>query len=373
MIKPSKKLRSGYTTGSCATAATRGALYMAIAGIKLDKGKILTPKGIELNLELLDHEMDINMGKCAVRKDGGDDPDATHKALVYAMAVVYEGEEDTLEITGGVGVGYVTKPGLACDIGQPAINPVPRKMITEQVQQVKDELGFHGRVFLEISLPDGVKIAEHTFNPRLGIVGGVSILGTSGIVEPMSERALIDTIKVEMSVRHAEGRAGVVITPGNYGWKFIKEKTNISENFSVQSSNFVGDALDYAKEVGFKRIILVGHLGKFIKVSGGIFNTHSSLGDHRIELLKYHVDKTIGRKDLQDRINEAVMVDEAVSILKEENLDQIVMDSVANDIVKQVIARIGKGIDVGVMVFSNKYGLLAQTEKVIEIIKEMEK
>ena len=279
IMRGSKKLRMGYTTGSCAAAAARGAAFMLLSGKEIQEVKIHTPKGIVLNLELLDIRRSAEKVSCAVRKDGGDDPDVTDKALIYAEVTF--GTEEGIVIDGGFGVGRVTKPGLDQPVGNAAINHVPRQMIRENVEEIQKKLDDFRALQVIISVPEGEELAKHTFNPRLGITGGISILGTSGIVVPMSEEALISTIRVEMEMRKAQGDRVLLVTPGNYGQDFLKTYPWVRADHSVKCSNYVGKTLEFAAELGFDAILFVAHLGKFVKVSGGIMNTHSHEADCR--------------------------------------------------------------------------------------------
>lgn len=238
IMRGSKKLRMGYTTGSCAAAAARGAAFMLLSGKEIQEVKIHTPKGIVLNLELLDIRRSAEKVSCAVRKDGGDDPDVTDKALIYAEVTF--GTEEGIVIDGGFGVGRVTKPGLDQPVGNAAINHVPRQMIRENVEEIQKKLDDFRALQVVISVPEGEELAKHTFNPRLGIIGGISILGTSGIVVPMSEEALISTIRVEMEMRKAQGDRVLLVTPGNYGQDFLKTYPWVRADHSVKCSNYVG-------------------------------------------------------------------------------------------------------------------------------------
>ena len=208
VVRNQKKLRFGYTTGSCAAGAARGAAELLLGEDEIGEAELMTPKGILLHLELQDMKRDENAASCAVRKDAGEDPDTSNGFLVYAKVEKFQirsDMENRIVIDGGTGVGRVTKPGLSQKIGEAAINPVPRAMILQAVEEIADRYHYEGGLKVTISVPEGEKIARKTFNPRLGIVGGISILGTSGIVEPMSEKALIDSIRVEMSQHAAMG------------------------------------------------------------------------------------------------------------------------------------------------------------------------
>ena len=221
VIKNNKKLRMGYTTGSCAAGAAKGAAEMVLSGSIIREISLMTPKGILLHLELHDITMEANSVTCAVRKQAGDDPDTTDGVLVYAKVERISGKRDWI-VDGGIGVGRVTKPGLSQKVGEAAINPVPRSMICRALEEAADKYQYEGNLKATISVPDGEKIASKTFNPRLGIKGGISILGTSGIVEPMSEKALVDSIRVEMTQHLAQGEKYLLVTPGNYGADYLR-------------------------------------------------------------------------------------------------------------------------------------------------------
>ena len=222
-------MRYGFTTGSCATAASKAAAYMLLTGNRKTEITIETPKGIPYTAKLIDIIRNETEVSCAVEKDGGDDPDITTGALIYAKVsyCVLSSEKkighSQIVINGGLGVGRITKPGLDQPIGNAAINHVPREMIEKEVLQVCSLVDYKGSLMVEISVPGGEYLAEHTFNPRLGIVGGISILGTSGIVEPMSNQAILDTIKVELNQRKVQGFDYVAVSPGNYGLDFMKK------------------------------------------------------------------------------------------------------------------------------------------------------
>ncbi|MBQ1893559.1 MAG: cobalamin biosynthesis protein CbiD, partial [Clostridia bacterium] len=264
IIQDGKKLRLGYTTGSCAAAASKAAAYMLLSGRRKEHITLETPKGITLELDIEDIEATDAAVSCAVRKDAGDDPDITDGALVYSKVSLCP--EPGVHIDGGEGVGRVTKPGLDQPVGNAAINSVPRSMIRENVEEVMRLFDCREGLNVVISIPEGAQLAKKTFNPRLGIVGGISVLGTTGIVEPMSEKALVDTIRTELSQRRALGCENVLLTPGNYGAEFIRSSLGLDPETAVQTSNFIGDSLDICRELGFRRILLIGHIGKLVKL-----------------------------------------------------------------------------------------------------------
>ena len=292
-------MRYGFTTGSCAAAAAAAACYMLLTGRKKEEMTILTPNGISYTAKLVDISINESSAACAIVKDGGDDPDITTGAHIVAEVAFLQKESlqkesrqkdktDAVQqiiIRGGKGVGRVTKPGLDQPVGEAAINHVPREMIEKEVRRICALCDYNGKLQVTISVPEGEEIAQKTFNPRLGITGGISILGTSGIVEPMSSQALLDTIQVELRQKKAMGQQMIAVTPGNYGLDFMKEAFAYDLDKSVKCSNFIGNTIDMAAELGFCAMLLTGHIGKLIKVAGGIMNTHSHEGDCRMELL----------------------------------------------------------------------------------------
>ena len=305
IVKGGKKLRLGYTTGSCAAAAAKAAAYMLLTGRRMERVTLATPKGIRLELEVKEISMGPDAVSCAIEKDSGDDPDVTRGTLVFAE--VSRQEVPGVAIDGGIGVGRVTKPGLDQPVGASAINSVPRRMISEAVEEVRALTDSREGLKVVISVPEGEALAKRTFNPRLGIVGGISILGTTGIVEPMSEQALVDTIRVELRQRRESGAEYVLLTPGNYGSDFIRDGLGIDPSLPVQTSNFIGDALDICRELGLRGALLVGHIGKLVKLAGGMFNTHSRYGDCRMELLCASEERALIRHlaSLPNEITEA--------------------------------------------------------------------
>ena len=354
-----KKLRYGYTTGTCAAAAAKGATLLLLTGRAPEAVNIHTPKGIDLMLSLEETSLDGHRARCAVRKFSGDDPDVTDGVLVFAEVRV--SPVPGIHIDGGAGVGRVTKPGLKVPVGAAAINPGPRAMIEQAVQEALEETEPVPGMDVVIELPEGVALAQKTFNPRLGILGGISILGTSGIVEPMSEAALIDSIRLEIRQRKALGDNRLILAPGNYGTDFLKDTFSIGEERIVKISNFVGLALDAAAEAGFQEVLLAGHVGKLVKLSGGIMNTHSKEGDGRGELMAACALRAGADADTGRAILDSVTTDEMLRILREKDLLSPAMEIMAQRIELYVNARVKGLLTVGVLVFSDGYGPLCAT------------
>ena len=358
IVKDGKKLRLGYTTGSCAAAASKAAAYMLLTGRRKDTIDLLTPKGIRLHLTVEEIKITSSEVSCAIRKDSGDDPDATRGTLVFAC--VRKTDAPGVLIDGGAGVGRVTKRGLDQPVGAAAINSVPRRMIEENVREVCALCGYDGGISVVISVPEGEALAKKTFNPRLGIVGGISILGTTGIVEPMSEQALVDTIRVELRQRRELGAEYVLLTPGNYGADFIRDSIGIDPRTAVLTSNYIGDALELSRELGFRGALLIGHIGKLVKLAGGMWNTHSKFGDCRMELLAAHAASLGLRPEMVSEVLSCVMCDDALRILLEEQLYDAVLARLAGRIEFHLQHKCGE-MEVGAMVFSKEYGRLCQT------------
>ena len=362
IIQDGKRLRLGYTTGSCAAAASKAAAYMLLSGRRKEHITLETPKGITLELDIEDIAMSDTAVSCAVRKDAGDDPDITDGTLVYSC-VTYSNTPG-VTIDGGEGVGRVTKPGLDQPVGNAAINSVPRLMIKENTEEVMKLFDCGEGLSVVISIPQGKELAKKTFNPRLGIVGGISVLGTTGIVEPMSEKALVDTIRAELSQRRALGFETALLTPGNYGAEFIRASLGTDPEKAVQTSNFIGDTLDICRELGFKRLLLIGHIGKLVKLAGNMMNTHSKYGDCRMEILAAHAGAAGADTGLIKKILECVACDEAVRLMREADpvLEKAALKSVTARAKANLSHRAGDGMSVEMIMFSKEYGVLGETE-----------
>ncbi len=359
-------MKKGFTTGSCSAAAAKAAAYMLLTGNKKQQITIETPAGIMFTADIVDIEFDETKASCAVVKDGGDDPDVTTGShIVATVSLVADDNENktraSVVIEGGKGVGVVTLPGLDQPVGVAAINHIPREMIEKEVLKVCDLFDFCGILRVVISVPNGEELAKKTFNPRLGIVDGISILGTTGIVEPMSTKAIIDTIRVELNQKRALGQESILITPGNYGKKFLKEQFGYDLDDAVKCSNFIGETVDMACEMGFKEIILAGHIGKLIKIAGGIMNTHSHEADCRMEILSSCALKAGADKELAIRILGCLNTQEAIEAIDDAGLLDNTMDIVLERILFYLNFRASDRIKINCIVYSNESGLLGST------------
>lgn len=355
--KQKMSLRCGWTTGSCAAAAAQAAACLLLTGQAPASVVLQTPKGITLTLPVETADRKADTAVCAVRKDAGDDPDVTNGILIAAL--VQKTEKPGIFITGGEGVGRVTKPGLACPVGEAAINPGPRAQITRAVRLAMQNAAYQGGLLVTISAQNGAAIARQTLNSQLGIEGGISILGTSGIVEPMSEQALLDTIHVALDAVYAQGQRVALLCPGNYGADFIRDTLRLDVKQAVKCSNYIGDALDWAVYRGFPAILLVGHAGKLIKLAAGVMNTHSSIADGRQEILTAHAALCGAPLSLLEALMETVSVDAGITLLGE--LRAPVLHRIGQKMTEALRRRVRNQIPVEFIMFTQQYGILVQS------------
>lgn len=371
ITKDGKKLRRGYTTGTCAAAAAKAAAIMLLEERELSSVWLLTPGGVEVTLEVRDTVRGPASASCGIVKDSGDDPDVTNGMTVYAK-VTKTAERGVISIDGGEGIGRVTKPGLDQSVGNAAINSTPRRMITEALLSVCEDHAYGGGLSVLIYAPEGKELAKKTFNERLGIVGGISILGTTGIVEPMSDSAVVETIRTELSVRAAAGKKAVLFTPGNYGADFIKNSLGLEPSAAVMTSNFIGDAFALASEAGFSEALLIGHIGKLVKLAGGMFNTHSRWGDCRAEIFASHAALSGAGNETVARIMDSAMTDDMLRLIDADGLKDDVMRSIMRKIKFQLTQRHLGTMRAGVITFSNVYGILGMTGDAKEILRDIQ-
>lgn len=380
-----RELRSGFTTGTCASAAAKAAAVFLLTGKCPQTVRLSLPSGTEgvwrpercKMLSEVPQEDELQYFR--VLKDAGDDPDVTDGAWVYAAVIPVKGERleflkaegagywleefPNLYLNGGPGIGLVTKPGLSCPPNHYAINPVPRQMILGAVWQVCVLAAYEQCLEVRIAIPEGQKLAERTFNPRLGIVNGISVLGTTGIVKPMSEEALLETIRLDIHMKVAAGEKEILMAPGNYGENFLQEHMGVPLGEAVLCSNYVGDAVDMLVLEGVTELLFAGHIGKLIKVSAGVRNTHSCHGDGRMEQLAALTGCVAPKDtDLQQRVLLCNTTEEAVGILNEAGIARKVLSLVAERVKTHMEAWSGGRVRVRVVTFSSAYGILGKTE-----------
>lgn len=363
-----KLLRCGYTTGTCAALAARGAAELLLSGAVPRTLQLVTPKGWPVQVLPAACRMEGEAALCGVEKDAGDDCDITDGMTV--QAVVSRTDGAGILIDGGEGVGRVTRPGLDQPVGAAAINSVPRHMIGEEVRDVCRRFGYTGGLRVEIRIPGGAEAAQKTFNPKLGIEGGLSVLGTSGVVEPMSEQALVDTIGLEIRQAAAQSKR-LILTPGNYGADFLHANGLDSLGVPVvKCSNFIGDALDMAAAEGIETLLLVGHMGKLVKLAGGVMNTHSRWADCRTELICAHAAVCGAGQDFCTALLAAPTTDACLELLDKAGLREAVLQRLVAAMAGHVQRRAGENCRAGIMMFSNQYGLLGLSDTAKEILAQ---
>lgn len=381
VTKNQKKLRCGITTGTCATAAAKAAAELLLFGNYSEAVVVHTPKGIDVSVPVFLSVDTKQKTEYKVVKDSGDDPDVTNHAEIFAcVEKVEEGfscpkeafcfeKSPNLFLDGGIGVGRVVKDGMEQKKGQAAINAVPREMIFHAVHEVCEVAGYDGALLIKIHVPQGKELAKRTFNPRLGIEGGISILGTSGILEPMSEKAMIDTIELQIRCLQAQGEKKLLVTPGNYGQGYVSSFLHLDLDKSIKCSNYIGETLDFAVACGMQDFLLVGNIGKLVKLAAGIMNTHSRVADGRREILAVHTVLSGGDANLVPEIMKCINTEEILQLLDRNRLQQQVIKSLCEKIEEYICYRAGDKMEAGVILFSEKFGFLGKTKKADGILK----
>jgi cobalamin biosynthesis protein CbiD len=368
MQKNGRRLRLGFTTGSCAALAAKAATTILLTGKALSIVSIETPGNVVVEVPVENVHIDNDGVSCAVRKDAGDDPDITDGALVHARVKKSAGHD--VAIDGGGGVGRITRPGLEQPVGSAAINAVPRRMIEKEVRAVCDAFGHDGGIDVVISIPEGVRLAAKTFNPNLGIVGGLSVIGTTGLVEPMSNKAVVDTIHAELKMYRAEGHRKIILTPGKYGDAFLRDHPDYGHMPRVLCSNFIGDSLDMATDLDFSAVLLVGHIGKLIKLAGGVMDTHSRAADCRLELLALYAMLAGVPVPAAGGILASVTVDDGLTLVEEHGLTDKTLGLVLDRIDFYLDRRVRSSLATGCILFNNKHGLLGISASAAHIAED---
>ncbi len=366
IYKGKQKLRCGYTTGSCAAGASKASAEMVLNRRIIYSTEIMTPKGIKLILETDEQKISGNKASCCVVKDSGDDPDVTNGIKVFAEVSLIE---KGIEISGGEGIGKVTKAGLDQPIGEWAINSVPRKMIESALAEISELYEYKGGFKVVISVPDGEKIAVKTYNSRMGIYGGISIIGTTGIVEPMSNSALIETIRTEARVRRSIGDKNMLLTLGNYSDSFVQSEMPFSLDRSIKCSNFIGDAIDIGLETGFESILIIGHIGKMVKLGAGIMNTHSACADGRMDVLVTCGVLADVETDVLKKIPSCVTVDSALDIFRQAGVLEKVLDVLTDRVEYYLNAKVKNEIKTAAVIFSYQHNITVKTSKADILIR----
>jgi cobalt-precorrin-5B (C1)-methyltransferase len=362
-----KRYRKGYTTGSCAVAASKASLMMLLGGTVVDTVEIDTPAGIRLRLPVSRVEFTEGSVKCAVVKDGGDDPDVT--TGLYVFSEVRLTDKPGVTVGAGEGIGIVKLPGLKVPVGKPAINPVPLMMIEKEIKPLLPE----GKgVYIVLSVPGGQETSKMTYNKKLGIEGGISILGTTGIVLPMSEEAWKESLALELGIMAAKGFKDAVFIFGNYGESFTSGVLKINSDRVVKVSNFIGFMLDKAMEYGFERVLLAGHAGKLVKVSAGIFQTHSRVADARMEVIAAYAALEGASKETVENIYRCKTSESAFEIINNMGLNGVYKRIVLNASKRCGEYTYGR-IKTGSVLFNNDNEILAADDSVGNILNSLER
>lgn len=393
VFKNQKKLRCGLTTGTCAAACAQAAMLRLLTGQVLSEVTVRLPESRKNpeNTRVTLSVYPTADGGFATRKDAGDDPDVTNGTEIRAYIQVcdvasvpagaFASADGRLYLTGGMGVGRVTKPGLEQAVGQSAINRVPRQMIFDAVQQVLEDFGEDACTtcyLITISVPAGAELAQRTFNPMLGIEGGISILGTTGIVEPMSEAAIVATI--ETSIRQLltmedgdiDRRARrILAVPGNYGQRYVEQQLGLRGVPVVEVSNYIGEAIDLAVSYGATDFLLVGNVGKLVKLAAGIMNTHSRVADGRWEIFAAHLALCGGTRAQVAAMREATTTEEMLTRLEEMGLRAPVMASIMGEIEAHMAHRIRGQMDFGVIVYSERFERVGETAGAERLLEKL--
>ena len=350
-------------------------MQMLFTGEKVEQVSVELPQGEKLQLDITDIQRKYtdrelpDMVSCAVKKNSGDDPDITNGVLVYSQ--VRLSETGQIHIDGGIGVGRVTRPGLNQPVGEAAINRVPRQMIRKEVEEACEEVGYTGGIDVEISIPEGARLAKETFNPRLGIVDGLSVLGTTGIVRPMSEEAMKDSLIAELDMYAKQGHKTILFVLGGTGETALKEQYGEFQCI-LQVSNYIGFMIEEAVERGFTDILIGGFVGKLVKVASGTMNTHSHVADGRIETICTHAALHGAPTSVIKKIYDCLTTKAAMKIVEEEGLMDIWPDMAqkASEYCEKTAHKMAR---VGIIFLDGQNEILAASENIKEVLSACKK
>ena len=356
--KEKTKLKTGYTTGSCATAASKAALLSIINQKKIENIDILLPKRSYLQIPIDSCEFESDKAKCIVIKNGGDDPDVTHGAEII-VELSFTKKINEIEIDGGEGVGIVTKQGLGLEINKPAINPVPKKMITENLREIGKEILLEKGIRVIISVPKGKELGPKTDNPRLGIVNGISILGTSGIVIPFSTAAYAASIRQNLDVAIAAGNDIVVLTTGGRSEDFAKKIIELPEHCFVQIGDFSGYAIQQCGRKDIKRAYVVGFIGKLAKMAAGVKQTHVKGSKVDMNFLAELAQKCNANENVIQEIKKANTARHVSEIIQENQVKGF-FDSICGETYKHMRKHSEEKVPIDVILFDFEGNILAR-------------
>jgi len=356
--KPRGKLRTGFTTGTSATAASMAAILSIINQKKIESVDVLLPKKDKIKISINSCEFDKNKACCSVIKDGGDDPDVTHGAEII-VDLELTSKPNSIEIDGGEGVGRVTKPGIGLEIGQAAINPTPRKMITKNLTQAGKKILEKNGIKVVISVPKGKELGPKTDNPRIGIVEGISILGTSGIVVPYSTASFAAAIRQQIDVVVSMGDDAVVLTTGGRSEDYARKILELPEHSFIQMGDFSGYAISQCTKKGIKRAYVGGFIGKFAKMATGVKQTHVKGSKVNMEFLSKLAKKCKAGEKIIQEIKNANTARNVQEIVLENNVEGF-FDEICSEVYKQMKSHSENKTAVEIILFDFDGNVLAR-------------
>ena len=361
VVAEEKKLRTGYTTGSSATAASKAALLSIIKQQKIEEIEITLPKKSTIKIPVNSCQFEKNKAKCSVIKDGGDDPDVTHGAEII-VKLTFNDNKNQIEIDGGEGVGIVTKPGLGLEINKPAINPVPKKMITENLQEIGENILKEKGIRVVISVPKGKELGPKTDNPRIGIKDGISILGTSGIVIPFSTASYAASIRQNLDVSIAMGNDTVVLTTGGRSEDFAKKIVDLPEHCFVQMGDFSGYTIQQCGKKNIKKAYVVGFIGKLAKMAAGVKQTHVKGSKVDMNFLAELAKKVNANGKIIEDIKKANTARYVSEIIQENNVDGF-FELICSEVYKHMRKHSEEKVPIDVILFDFEGNILAREPK----------
>lgn len=356
--RPQQKLRTGFTTGSCATAAAKAGLLAIMNQEKIKSVEITLPKEKKLTLNIARCEFESAAARCSVIKDGGDDPDVTHGAEI-TVDIQLTDRANTIEIDGGAGVGRVTKPGLGLEIGTAAINPTPRKMMAENLTQTGGKVLQKSGIRVTVSVPNGEIIAQKTDNPRLGILGGISILGTTGIVIPYSTASFAAAIRQSLDVTVAMKGDTVVLTTGGRSEEFSRKVISLPDHCFVQMGDFAGYTIQQCAKKGIKKAHVAGFIGKLAKLATGVKQTHVKGSKVDMEFLSRLAEGCGAGKDVTSQIRSANTARHVQEIVTQNKVDGF-FPAVCSEVHRHMRAHSENMVEIEVILFDFDGSILAK-------------
>ncbi|MBI1661985.1 MAG: cobalt-precorrin-5B (C(1))-methyltransferase [Nitrosopumilus sp.] len=356
-----KKLRTGYTTGSSATAASKAALLSIIKQQQIEEIEIILPKKSTIMIPVNSCKFEKNKAKCSVIKDGGDDPDVTHGAEII-VELTFNDNKNQIEIDGGEGIGIVTKPGLGLEINKPAINPVPKKMIIENLKEIGEDILKEKGIRVVISVPKGKELGPKTDNPRIGIKGGISILGTSGIVIPFSTASYAASIRQNLDVSIAMGNDTVVLTTGGRSEDFAKKIVDLPEHCFVQMGDFSGYTIQQCGRKNIKKAYVVGFIGKLAKMAAGVKQTHVKGSKVDMNFLAELARKVGANEEIIKSVKKANTARHVSEIIQENNVDGF-FELICSEVYKHMRKHSEEKVPIDVILFDFEGNILAREQE----------